>query len=217
MTSSPDLARNWSTFTPTALPWTPSAAAVAGADPGQSWLPALSGGAREPEESPGAIAERNAYQRGVAAGIAEERARADQRCRNALQTVAHAAAQLESIQAQFVHDRERDLHGLAVAIARQMIQRELTLDPALTAELVRRALALLPLDTVIEVRLHPDDLTVLGSTVQEFAAPGRHLQLTWVGDPLLDRGGFVLETPARVVDGRADVALRQLYERLDHD
>ena len=217
MTSSPDLSRSWSAFTPTASPWTPSAAAVAGAASGQSWLPALSGVAREAQESPAALAERRAYEQGMAAGIDEERSRSQERCRNVLQTVTHAAAKLESIQAQFAQDRERDLHGLAVAIARQLIQRELTLDPALTAELVRRALALLPLDTVIEVRLHPDDLTVLGSTVQEFAAPGRHLQLTWVGDPLLDRGGFVLETPARVVDGRADVALRQLYERLEHD
>lgn len=217
MTSSPDLARGWSAFTPTASPWAPGAAAAGGAVGQPSWLPALSATVRDPEENPDVAAERRAYERGVAAGIAEERTRAEQRCRNALQTVAHAAAQLESIQAQFVHDRERDLHGLAIAIARQMIQRELTLDPALTAELVRRALALLPLDTIIEVRMHPDDLSVLGSTVQEFAAPGRQVQLTWVGDPLLDRGGFVLETPARVVDGRADVALRQLYERLDHD
>jgi hypothetical protein len=36
----------------------------------------------------------------------------------------------------------------------------------------------------------------------------------WIADPSLDRGSFRLSSPERLVDGRADVALRSLYERL---
>ncbi len=221
MTSSPETVSGWIPFGSS-----PGSRAFAGAEAGVGakpdsgagiWLPTLRSTARGIEESAADALERLAYERGFAAGVADERGRTEQRSRNALQTVANVAIQLESIQLQFARDRERDLHGLAIAIARQMLQRELTLDPELTGELVRRALALLPLDTTIEVRMHPEDLAMLGTSVAEFGSPGRALQLTWVGDPTLERGGFLLETPARVVDGRADVALRQLYERLDHD
>lgn len=217
MTSSPEASRSWMPFAPSAEQWSLPGAGPSPITESDSWLPALSAACEPVPESESAIAVRRAHDAGHAAGMAEERARADQRCQTALRAIAAAAEHLESIQSQFARDRERDLHGLAIAIARQMVQRELTLDPELTGTLVRHALELLPLDTSIEIRLHPDDLATLAPSVAEFAIPGRHVQLTWVGDATLDRGGFLLETPQRVVDGRADIALRQLYERLDHD
>jgi flagellar assembly protein FliH len=181
------------------------------------WLPEFPGSGRGLAEREPPTAEQRAFEAGVAAGVAEERARNEERARDAMQTLARAAEQLEAIQAEFARDRERDLHGLALAVARQMLQREVQLDPTLVVGWVRRALELLPLDTLIEVRMHPGDLAALGEAAKESLSPGAHVQLTWVADAGLDPGGFVLETPQRVVDGRADVALRQLYERLDHD
>ena len=43
---------------------------------------------------------------------------------------------------------------------------------------------------------------------------GRALIVHWVGDPTLDRGSFRVIGRERLVDGRVDVALRALYERL---
>ena len=37
-----------------------------------------------------------------------------------------------------------------------------------------------------------------------FAPGGRRLDLRWVAEPSVQRGGFVIETPLRVVDGRVD-------------
>jgi hypothetical protein len=44
--------------------------------------------------------------------------------------------------------------------------------------------------------------------------PGRGLTIQWNADPTLGRGDFVVESPQRVVDGRLDVALQALYERM---
>jgi hypothetical protein len=58
------------------------------------------------------------------------------------------------------------------------------------------------------VRLNPADLGALG------LGPGAGAPVQWTADPVLEPGSFVVESPARVVDGRTDVALRQLFERL---
>jgi flagellar biosynthesis/type III secretory pathway protein FliH len=158
-----------------------------------------------------------AYRRGVDEATRKERASADQKCMTALQAVRKVADRLEAVAVEFERDRDRDLHGLAVAVARQIVQHELVIDPLRVGELVRRALELLPLDTTIEVRLNPDDLATLGGAPDQLLPPGRSVRLVWLADPALAQGDFVIETPQRIIDGRADVALRDLYERLEHE
>lgn len=186
-----------------------AAAAVATAD----WLPSL----REPRDELQALALEQAFQMGYDAAVRAERERLESESRRALATLARVADQLVLLQTDFARDRERDLHTLAVAIARQVVQHELTVSADRLSELVRAALELLPLDPRIEVRLNPDDLSALGSTLEGLAPAGRGLDLVWVADAVVERGGFVLETPQRIIDGRADVALRELWERLGHD
>jgi flagellar biosynthesis/type III secretory pathway protein FliH len=158
-----------------------------------------------------------AYRRGVDEATRNERNAAEQRCATALLAVKRVAEHLDTVATEFARDRERDLHGLAVAIARQIVQHELMIDPLRVGELVRRALELLPLDTTIEVRLNPADLATLGEATERTVPPGRAVRLTWLADPGLEPGNFVIESPQRIVDGRSDVALRDLYERLEHE
>lgn len=158
-----------------------------------------------------------AYRRGLDEATKKERTAADKRCASALQAVRKAADRLEGVATEFARDRERDLHGLAVAVARHVLQHELSVDPQRVATLVRRALDLLPADTVIEVRLNPEDRETLGSSLDTLVPAGRQVRLQWAADPALEPGDFLIETPQRIVDGRADVALRDLYERLEHE
>jgi flagellar biosynthesis/type III secretory pathway protein FliH len=158
-----------------------------------------------------------AYRRGVDETTRKERDLADQRCASALLAVKRVADHLETVATEFARDRERDLHGLAVAVARQIVQHELMIDPLRVGELLRRALELLPLDTTIEVRLNPDDLATLGTATDRLVPAGRAVRLQWLADPGLEPGNFVIESPQRIVDGRSDVALRDLYERLEHE
>jgi len=111
-------------------------------------------------------------------------------------------------------EREADVVALALAVARHLVQRELTADPTLVRELARRALALMPADAPVRVRVHPDDLALLELGVSELAGGGASPALHWEADDTLDRGDFVLDSPNRIVDGRTDVALRNLYDRL---
>lgn len=185
------------------------ASATATAD----WLPSLA----RPADDVAALSRELAYRQGYDAALATERGRIESDARRALTAVSRVAEQLVTLQTDFARDRERDLHTLAVAIARQVVQHELTISPERLTALVRAAIDLLPHDPRIEVRLHPTDLSALGEALDGLVPPGRGLELTWAPDPAIERGGFVLETPQRIVDGRADVALRELWERLGHD
>jgi flagellar biosynthesis/type III secretory pathway protein FliH len=199
-----------------ALSLVPEAAAdpdAGGAGGPGNWLPSLHTTAEYAHQA----REEKAFARGRAEASHAERERADARCRSALQAVSRVADHLEAIAGEFAQDRERDLQGLAVAVARHIVQHELTIAPERVGELVRRALALLPLDHSIEVRLNPEDLDALAASLEGLRPEGREVHVRWVADPSVPRGDFMAETPHRIVDGRTDVALRALYERFDHD
>ncbi len=199
-------------------PWAVIAASFGGREDGALELPELDG--RSPADAGGAAHRTEAdeaYDRGYAEGLRDGAGRSEQRVRVALETLGRVGEYLHTAQSAFVRDRARDLHGLALAVARKLVQHEVKADPELLRELVERALELVPLEPQLEVRLHPDDLSVLQGGPTAPAEDGKGTAVRWLGDPTIERGGFVVESPLRVVDGRTDFALRSLYERLEYE
>ena len=189
----------------------------AGAEDGGAWSPPVLLVCPQEEAEPAQDEAGQAYARGRADGLAEGAALTRQELRPALQALGRVAEVLQAERAGFARTRERDLQAIALAVAGKLVQGELAADPARVNELLRRALDLLPLDTTLEARLNPADLALVEGLRDDpgGAMPARAIQ--WVADPALERGAFVLESPQRMVDGRFDVALRNLYDRLDHD
>ncbi len=155
-----------------------------------------------------------AYARGLEEGRLRAGADADRRIVGACQALAGAAESLQAVRAALAVEAEESLYALATALAHQIVQRELTTDPTIVRDLVRRAVEVLPLDGALEIRLHPADLAALGAETDLYAPGGRKLDLRWVPDPAIERGGYVIETSQRVVDGRIDPVLRAMYESL---
>jgi len=158
-----------------------------------------------------------AYERGFADGLREGAAGVQPRVRTALEALGRVGEYLHTAHTSFLRDRARDLHGLALAVARKLVQREITADPTILRELVERALELVPAEPQLEVHLHPEDLAVIEDGLAAAAPDGQIPAIRWVPDPALERGGFLVESPLRLVDGRSDFALRSLYERLEHE
>lgn len=173
-------------------------------------LPAL----RAPDPAPAPSAADLALARGRREGRDEGAAEAREELRPVIEGLLRIAEHLQDLRDQALHEAEADLEALALAVARRLVQRELEADPGIVRRLVARALELLPVDAPIEIRAHPGDLETLAPALEAWSA-GRALR--WTPDPALDRGSFVAETPRRVVDGRTDVALRTLYDRLRED
>ena len=107
-----------------------------------------------------------------------------------------------TVQAQLVEAEQVMAQGtleLACELARQVLRRELSVDPQAVQPVVREALGLLVADTKSAVvRLHPLDLKVLEEVIRtEFSS----LSLTLLADPTLTRGGCLIESAGTVVDG----------------
>ena len=187
---------------------------------GEWFYPQLAGpgvGADDPEAQADPTQGDASYERGYADGMRTGMEKAAREIGPATEAMMKAAVALDSVKDEFLRDLEGSVHALAVAIARQLVQREVAGDPSITRDLVRRGLELLPQDAAIEVRLHPVDLAQLGEELATKASRLEGSVIRCIEDPSLDRGSFLLESPFRLIDGRIDHALRSLYEKLQHE
>jgi flagellar assembly protein FliH len=150
-------------------------------------------------------------QAGYAEGFAQGRAQATMEAqRQMADYIAHqgsdAARQFAqlfaTVQAQLAEAEQVMAQGtleLACELARQVLRRELSVDPKAVQPVIREALGLLVADTKSAVvRLHPLDFNVLEEVIRtEFSS----LSLTLLADPGLTRGGCLIESAGTVVDG----------------
>lgn len=166
---------------------------------------------------------------GYASGWAEGRRAAQERAaREAAEAAEHRVAEDRRLQAehaaavgalvraaQQLHDAarnaceqvEQQATALALQLAEEILGRELdvAIDPG--ADAVRRALALLPADPFVTVRLHPDDLA---GSARDVCPAGTRL----VADATLDRGDALVETDSVVIDARISTAVDRVREVL---
>jgi flagellar assembly protein FliH len=148
------------------------------------------------------------YDEGIAAGRSAERAH----LATAMDAVLGALGAVEQGAARWVDNAEANIAALAVAVARQIMERELTTSAEIVRELVLRALTEFPAEHPVQVRLNPADLAVIQATADP-ALPLVRADMVWTGDPRITRGGCLVEGRDRIIDGRVDTALERLYRR----
>lgn len=158
-----------------------------------------------------------AYEQGYAEGRESGRNEGQGDVAPALKALDGLLVHLQSAEADFARERERNLVALALVVARKLAMQEIEARPEVLQALVNKALEMIPAAVPSEIRMHPDDLAALVPAIETMAMEGRAPAAQWVGDPSLTRGSFMVESPVRVIDGRIDIALRLLYERLERD
>jgi flagellar assembly protein FliH len=107
---------------------------------------------------------------------------------------------------------ERELLTLAMALARQIVRRELKTDPTQIIGIIREAIAALPVAARdVRVHLHPEDAAV----VREHLAPTEH-ERAWaiVEDPVMARGGCQVTTATSRIDARLETRLGAILSEL---
>jgi len=161
----------------------------------------------------------DAYRRGLDEGRRAGEAAEGARLRGATLAVTDALASLQADADRWVGNAEENLCALAVAVARQVIGREIALDKSSLADMVEQALGEFPLDQPITLRVNPLDLQAIHSA---FHASGERSPLadrkdvTWFPDGRVAPGGCLIEGRDRIIDGRVDTALERLYRRLTY-
>jgi flagellar assembly protein FliH len=107
---------------------------------------------------------------------------------------------------------ERELLTLAMALARQIVRREIKSDPTQIIGIIREAIAALPVAArEVRVHLHPEDAAV----VREHLAPTES-ERAWaiVEDPVMARGGCEVKTPTSRIDARLETRLGAILSEL---
>jgi flagellar assembly protein FliH len=110
---------------------------------------------------------------------------------------------------------ERELLTLAMALARQIVRRELKTDPTQIIGIIRDAIAALPVAARdVRVHLHPEDAAV----VRQNLAPTES-ERAWaiIEDPVMARGGCQITTINSRIDARLETRLAAILSELMGD
>jgi flagellar assembly protein FliH len=107
---------------------------------------------------------------------------------------------------------ERELLTLAMALARQIVRRELKTDPTQIIGIIREAIAALPVAArEVRVHLHPEDAAVM----RENLAPTESERAwTIIEDPVMARGGCQITTTTSRIDARLETRLGAILSEL---
>jgi len=151
------------------------------------------------------------FQQAHAEGLAKGYADAAQTVKQEVQRFQRLCAQLSAPLA-VVDDAVVDaVADLAVTIARHLVRRELKHSPGEVVGVVREAMRQLPLSTRrARVHLHPDDLAL----VQEALAIRSDTAWELEADPLIARGGCVVETETSRVDAQVESRIAAIASRM---
>lgn len=156
-----------------------------------------------------------AYAKGREAGMASAKAEYQQAIAQAkaqvarLEQIVNALAKpLEEVDAQV----ETELTNLALAVARQLVRRELRVDPAQVIAIIRETIALLPAATRdVRVHLHPEDAAVVR---ERLAATTTDRAWSIVEDPVMTRGGCRVTTEHAQIDARLETRINTVISTI---
>ncbi|MCC7235285.1 MAG: hypothetical protein IT163_08275 [Bryobacterales bacterium] len=120
---------------------------------------------------------------------------------------ARAIEQLTAERRQMRRQLEEDLVHLAVAVARRILHRELSVDPEALGGIVRAVLDRMDAREVHRLRLHPADAPFIEKRLSEWQIPaGMSIEC----DASLERGAILLETARGSVDASIETQLHEI-------
>ncbi len=154
-----------------------------------------------------AALERDAFTKGYAQGERAGLEAGGKRAEAMLRRLAQTLEELSRLRDSMVRQTERELVQLAIAIARRVLHREVSVDQELTAALAHIALERLGATTPATVRLHPDDYTTV-TAAQTAPLSGRQVEI--VPDPGVARGGCLVESEFGTIDASVDAQVDEI-------
>jgi len=151
-------------------------------------------------------AKRESFQRGFSEGRAVGRDQAAAELQPIMDRLSRSLSDLSSIRSRVRKAAEADLLKLAIAVARRVFHRELTLDPGSIEGLIRVALEKLESRELCRVRVHPDQEPVIRTLLARFSAAPVEL----IPDPTLQCGDVLFETAHGTLDGSIEAQLQEI-------
>ncbi len=156
--------------------------------------------------------QKAAYDEAYAVGLAEGKTAGEHQQRERVERLDLLLADLARPFEKLDEEVEVEVVGLALALAKQLLRRELRVDPTQVIPIVREAISVLPVSVRdVRVHLHPEDAAI----IRQYLAPTEN-ERAWqiVEDPVMMRGGCQVVTPVSRVDARLETRLGKLLTEL---
>ena len=123
-----------------------------------------------------------------------------------LDKLARGLQEIAGLRPQIMRDATVELVGLSLGIARRIMHRELSVDPAALEGLVGGALLKLPGQEICRIRIHPE---LEPGVRQALAREGRG-GLAVIADGTLERGAILVETARGNLDASLETQLAEI-------
>lgn len=149
--------------------------------------------------------QKQAYEEGFAQGHRDGGAAAQNQIDARVRRLDHLLTSLTAPLAEFDQRVEQELVALAMAVARQLVRRELKTDPGQIVAVVREALNALPIASQnVRLYMHPEDAALVRAALS--VTDGEH---AWriIEDGLQNRGGCRLVTDTSRIDASVETRL----------
>jgi flagellar assembly protein FliH len=150
---------------------------------------------------------QTAHQTGYAAGLAAGTQQATERMQPVLASFAAMIQELSQLKKQYRHSAEASTVGLALAVARRILYREIAADPEAVLGLVKAAFDKCNARETHRLVVSPADLAVIREHAPRLGFPPA-LEIT--SDPKLPRGSAIFETSRGDLDASADTQLLEI-------
>lgn len=158
-----------------------------------------------------AALERDAFSKGFAQGERAGGEAAARRGEAMLRRLTETLEELTTLREQMIHQTERQMVQLALAIARRIVHREVSLDQDLLIAMARVALDRLGESAQVIVRLSPEDFEAT-SAARSAQWTGSHVSV--VADARIGRGGCRVESEFGVMDAGIEGQIHEIARAL---
>ncbi len=106
-----------------------------------------------------------------------------------------------------------ELVSLAMAVAQQIVRREIKVDPGEVVAVVREALAILPSAARrVQISVNPDDAELVRDSLAAQAGEDRHWRM--VDDPVMSRGGCRVTSEHSEIDATVEKRIAAIAAKL---
>ena len=148
-----------------------------------------------------------AFQQGMQQGISAGQSQIQQqveRLNSVINNLANPLALLDD-------EVQQELVNLCIALLKQLVRRELKLDPGQVVAVVRDSLSALPLSArKIQVRLNPEDVRLVKDALGESDDGNWSL----IDDPVISPGGCKIVTETSQIDATVESRIAQLITQV---
>ncbi|HTW64584.1 MAG TPA: FliH/SctL family protein [Bryobacteraceae bacterium] len=181
---------------------------------GQSASPGGFPASRSAPQKAGAEVEqrvRQAHQQGYEEGRAASRQAHAAQLEALQMKLARTIEEMAGLRSRYRHEAEQDAVALALAVARRILHRELTVSPDALLGLVKAALEKMDASEVHRVRVSREDAGMVRAFFEKIGLPHR---IEVIADPAVAAGGVILESDRGSLDASAGTQLAEIERGL---